>query len=141
MKITLTPPNAQDKHYLIDVKKFMRVVDPDDLECRDSKIIHDSYHEHWFRGQLFLPPVFYLTKGVARFINGRHRTLVMIKHMDQIPMALANMDGYPNFTETPHQLSRKVLRHISLARLNGKEEFIFPDLPITYFGFDLNLGK
>jgi len=141
LKIRLTAPNAKDEHHLIDVKAFMKIVDHEDFAERESTTIHNLFHENWFRGDQFLPPIFYLTEGVATFINGRHRTLVLMNHLQQIPMALAGMDGYPVHSETPHNLSQKVLTDISIARLTGEEEFEFPDLPVEYLGFDLNLGK
>jgi hypothetical protein len=139
-------PNAQDEYYLINVIKFMSIVDENYLAQNESMEIIDTFHKYWFsrNGEneiLFHPPEFYLEKGVARFINGRHRTLVLYKHMNEIPMALTNMDGYPVFADSSHQLSKNVLNNIAISKLKGDEVFDFPDLPIEYLGYDINLGK
>lgn len=77
---------------------------------------------------------FYLEQGVAKFINGRHRTLVLRKHMALIPMALANMDGYPISAPAPQVISQQVLEVIAVSKLHGNEIFDFPDLTIKYLG-------
>lgn len=124
----------------------MRIVDQWDLAQRKSKQIENAYHEHWFSectdgSYLFHAPEFYLKEGVARFINGRHRTLVLGQHLNEIPMALTNMDGYPVCAPHPLQSSVKVLEQISTRKLTGEEIFEFPDLPQRYLGYDHNIGK
>ncbi|WP_143477748.1 hypothetical protein [Pseudogulbenkiania subflava] len=146
MRVTLQPPNAKDEFFLICVEQFMRVVDELDLEKRKSKIIRDAYHEHWFEqcadeSYQFHAPEFYLTNGVARFINGRHRTLLLSRHLEYIPMALTNMDGFPISPTKPHPTSLEVLESISVKKLTGDEFFHFPDLPMLYLGYDANIGK
>jgi hypothetical protein len=146
MRVFLRPPNAEDEFYLIQVEKFMSIVDQWNLAQRASEAIEDAYHEHWFTqradgSRLFHAPEFYLTKGVAKFINGRHRTLLLSKHLEQIPMALTNMDGFPVFAAKPHPESIEVLKQISVRKLSGSEFFEFPDLPVKYLGYDYNIGK
>lgn len=146
MKVKLTFPNAQDRHLLIDIQSFMEIVDEYDLSLRKSAEIVDAYHEHWFESiadgiHEFNPPVFYLQKGVAKFINGRHRTLLLQRNMTTIPMALANMDGFPTFMKKPDRLSEETLKRILVKSLEGHEVFDFPDLPVKYLGYDENLGK
>jgi hypothetical protein len=146
MRVKLQPPNAQDVFYLIKVEQFMRVVDSWDLEQRVSKKIENAYHLHWLSRCadgtcLFHAPEFCLQEGIARFINGRHRTLVLTKHLKEIPMALTNMDGYPVYATHPHQISVQVLEQISTQKLTGEEVFEFPDLPLRYLGYDDNIGK
>lgn len=124
----------------------MRIVDQWDLAQRVSKHIENAYHMHWLskcadNTYLFHAPEFYLHLGIARFINGRHRTLVLAKHLKEIPMALTNMDGYPVYAPHPHQISVKVLEQISTQKLTGEEVFEFPDLPRRYLGYDDNIGK
>lgn len=60
----------------------MRVFDKFDLAQRNSATIECIYHEHWLSlcpdgSYLFYAPQFCLTEGIARFINGRHRTLLL----------------------------------------------------------------
>jgi len=146
MKVKLSPPNAHDIHYLIDLPKFMEIVDQDDLARRKSKTIRNAYHQYWFDDAdsafpSFDSPVFYLDNGVARFINGRHRTLMLLRHLDCLPMALASLDGCPFMTDQPSSASVSALREISIRRINNQETFEFPCLPIVYLGFDQNIGK
>ena len=146
MQVKLIEPKLQDQYYLINATEFMRIVDQQDLAQRKSDEIINSYHEYWLSKSnngiyLFHPPEFYLTKGLARFINGRHRMLVLHKYLTEIPMALTNMDGCPVFADKPHQMSVEVLNSISVTKLNGNEVFNFPDLPIKYLGYDHNIGK
>ncbi len=146
MKVRLQPPNAQDVFYLIKVEQFMRVVDRWDLEQRESKQIENAYHEHWLSKcadgtYLFHAPRFCLREGIARFINGRHRTLVLMQHLKEIPMALTNMDGCPVYAPHPLKISVQVLKQISTKRLTGDEVFEFPNLSLRYLGYDHNIGK
>lgn len=89
----------------------------------------------------FHAPEFYLTKGIVKFINGRHRTLLLGKHLKNIPMALTNMDGFPPFATGPRPESLEALAKISVQKLTGNEMLEFPDLPIQYLGYDNSIGK
>jgi hypothetical protein len=146
MYISLQPPNAKDKFYLINVAEFMRIVDKENLKARESEVIRDAYHKYWFEqgenGILqFHAPEFYLTNGIAQFVNGRHRTLLLSRYLDTMPMALTNMDGYPMDEEEPSKRSLDVLNKISIREIEEGEVFEFPDLPIRYLGYDPNIGK
>jgi len=146
MNVRLQPPNAQDEFYLIKTEQFMLAVDQTDLAQRNSQRIEDAYHQHWLSPcpdgtYLFHAPEFYLTSGVARFINGRHRTLVLSKHLIEIPMALTNMDGYPIWAAHAHQSSLDVLARMYVRKVTAREAFSFPDLPVRYLGYDDNIGR
>ena len=146
MKVRLLPPNAQDEFYLIKVKEFMGIVDELDLAQRESEEVVDAYHEHWLSEcddgiYAFHAPEFCLTNGMTEFINGRHRTVLLARHLNEIPMALTNMDGYPIYESQPLTSSIEVLKKISKRKLSGEEIFEFPDLPIKYLGYDHNIGK
>ena len=71
---------------------FMNNVDLDDLALRESKVVLDWYHPGWFRhdnnGALrFTPPAFIFSRGQLRGINGRHRAVLLYRHLDVIPSA------------------------------------------------------
>ena len=137
MIVTLQQPNAQDVLHLIRADLFFSIVDTSDLAQRQSLDINDAYHKYWFRlaanGDLaFEVPVFYLRSGIAKFINGRHRALLLHRHLAAFPMAVADVDKSAE--------SSFALRKISIRELHGGERFRFPDLPIRYLGFDYNLG-
>jgi len=51
----------------------MALVDSQDLALRNSEVIEDAYHEHWFfqcqdQSYQFHAPVIYVTKGVVKFM-------------------------------------------------------------------------
>jgi hypothetical protein len=132
--------------HLVSVEQFMNTVDSWDLAQRKSQHIENAFHEHWLTPcadgiYLFLAPEFYLTNGRARFINGRHRTLLLSRHLREIPMALTNMDGYPVHAASPSQLSLNAIQRISVRKVSPSEVFDFPDMPVRYLGYDHNIGK
>lgn len=128
MRVRLQPPNAQDAFYLIKADEFMRVVDQPDLAQRNSIKIENAYHQHWLSecrdgSYLFQAAQFYLTQGAAKFINGRHRTLLPCQHLTEIPMALTNMDGHPIWSARPHQASLDSLSQMSVRKLTGQVDW------------------
>lgn len=123
----------------------MGFVDRDDLLQRNSQNIEDAYHKHWFsecnNGMfLFHAPSFYITDGTIKFINGRHRTLLLSKYMKEIPMALTNMGIQLFSTQSSLQNNLNCLQRISIKRISEQDIFDFPDLPIRYLGYDANIG-
>lgn len=147
MRVRLQPPNAKDKLFLINVDTFNEVVDYADLARRNSLSIENAYHEHWLSrcpdgSYLFHAPEFYMTRGRAKFINGRHRYLTLSRHVAEIPMALAGMDGgYPLDGIDLRQAGVPALAGIFLREVVEDEVFWFPDLPVRYLGYDDNIGK
>lgn len=107
-------------------KSFMSHVDQADLACRESEVIHDWYHPDWFRegdnGFLsFIPPAFGFWGGRLRGINGRHRAILLFRHLETIPMLLVLPGGWPK-----HLLAEIVQRRI------GEDEVLeLPDLPVN----------
>src|SRR3954462_8214036 len=88
---------ASDRPYLVRRDSFMKIVDPWDFACRESAVVRDAFLHDWFRRDgdylAFNPPAFYLKDGIARFINGRHRTVLLFRYMQVVPMALTRMDS------------------------------------------------
>ena len=122
-KIQLTA--AWDRPYWIRWTDFKKCVDEDDLACRDSWVIQDCYLATWFsyseNGERhFNPPTFCLRNGLASFINGRHRTILLSKHLDILPMALAQTDAE----------SQSILDGIVEREIGLDEVIVLPDLPI-----------
>lgn len=79
---------------------FLANVDQDDLACRESKEILDYYHQNWFRhddnGELFFtPPAFEFRNGYLFCINGRHRAILLYRHLEVIPMLLVRPEIWP----------------------------------------------
>ena len=102
---------------------FFANVDPKDLACRISQDIHDWYHPDWFykcSGEsYFKPPAFMYLNGGRCGINGRHRTILLYRHLDVIPMLLVLPDRWP----------QAKLREIMLRKIRANEEVDLPDLP------------
>ncbi|MDO6686138.1 MULTISPECIES: hypothetical protein [unclassified Agarivorans] len=146
MLVRISAPNAKDEHYLVDVSQLREIVDEEDLACRESAIINDAYHQHWFSEgedpvKEFALPVIYLRHGIAKFINGRHRTLVLSKHLNAIPMAIAALQTAPFVSKAEFALNCETLSRLVIRKIKSDEVFTFPELPVEYLGFDLNLGK
>lgn len=72
---------------------FYANVDYSDLERRESATIEDWYCSDWFSikdGELwFTPPAFHFRTGCLLGINGRHRAVLLAKHMKEFPMIFA----------------------------------------------------
>jgi hypothetical protein len=104
---------------------FMSHVDPDDLACRESEEVLDWYNQDWFshdkNGELyFTPPAFEFRNGHLLGINGRHRAVLLYRHLDVIPMLLVLPGTWPH-----DKLIEIMEREI------GKNEIVeLPDLPI-----------
>ncbi len=116
--------HASDRYYWIQWIEFKDFVDHKNLACRDSEKIEECYLSGWFYDEngehKFIPPAFRLENGRARFINGRHRTVLLSNYLDILPMALTEIDS-----ESQHVLDRIVVREIK-----RDEDFLLPNLPI-----------
>ena len=105
---------------------FMANVDLDNLACREAKEVLDWYHPEWFRHDdcgivSFTPPAFIFSRGRLRGINGRHRAVLLYRHIDVIPMLLVVPDQWPR-----DKISEIVKKEIV------EDEFIeLPDLSIN----------
>lgn len=115
-----------DRAAWVSRQAFMANVDPDDLECRKSLEIGDWYHPDWFghdtRGNLyFTPPAFEFRDGYLCAINGRHRAVLLFRHMEAIPMLLVMPDRWPT----------EKLAEIILSEIEEGETVALPDLPMN----------
>lgn len=124
MKCRIDLQTSTDRPLWIDWAKFMQCVDHADLACRESKIVENFYRSAWFRFQdgqwFFSPPAFYLRQGSALFINGRHRVLLLSRHLQLLPMSLTQSD----------KQSESALSSITMRPLALDEVFELPDLPM-----------
>lgn len=112
----------------------MSNVDLADLACRESESVFDWYHADWFYrdsvGTLhFTPPAFEFRNGRLLGINGRHRTVLLCRHLEVFPMLLVLPDTWPKdkFTE----IVQKQIKEIDPVEL--------PDLPVN--GIIKGLGE
>jgi hypothetical protein len=105
---------------------FMANVDQKDLSCRDSQVVFDWYHPNWFHRNAdgilcFTPPAFEFRGGYLRGINGRHRAILLFRHIDAIPMLLVCTNWWP----------KGKLAEIALKQIEEGEDIQLPDLPIN----------
>ena len=146
MRVKISQPNNGEELYLVCSEKLLSVVDSKDLACRSSSKIQDAFHVNWFTNnnkneKEFIAPSLYIRKGVAYFMNGRHRTILLTQHLKEIPLRLAGLEGSAFSTEEDLKLSSRVLKEISIRKIETQDEFEFPDLRIEYLGYDFNLGE
>jgi hypothetical protein len=125
MRCRVITTTSWDRAFLIKREEFMSCVDADDFACRESHAVEDYYRADWFyfelEGPFFNPPAFYLKNGLAFFINGRHRTVLLARHFPLFPMALTQID---NASET-------TLARITAQPLADRAPIVLPDLPIV----------
>lgn len=101
MKCRIDITAATDIAAWVTKVAFMDNVDTDDLACRESEGVFDWYHPDWFPpnndGELhFIPPAFEFRNGHLRGINGRHRAILLFRHLDVIPMLLVRPSLWPD---------------------------------------------
>lgn len=87
---------STDVPFWIKRLDFNRLVHSQNYLCRNVQAIYpDAYLADWFvpsgvSGVHGFPlPTVYLDAGRIKFINGRHRTAVLLKHLEVVPMAMA----------------------------------------------------
>ena len=83
---------VSDKPFWVTKASFYSNFNLQDFLCREVKNVTDAYLAKWFhvnaQGERFLnlPPVS-VNSQVTQFISGRHRTAVLIKHLDVLPLS------------------------------------------------------
>ena len=116
---------SADRPIWIRRDDFLRFVHVQNYLCRDVQQVHpNAYLTDWFRplehgGVSFSLPSVYLKDGRIAFINGRHRTAVLIEHLELLPMAITNADA-----------DKALFNNIKQSDLNLGTLIEIPDLPI-----------
>jgi len=123
----------RDKPYWVNRKKFCKYVDPNNLALRDSKKVEKCYHSGWFikrenKPWYFEPARFYFDNRRILFLNGRHRTILLSRYLDVLPMAKI-WGTYPT--------CQNIWNEVKEREIELEEEFQLPDLLIR--DFDLTL--
>ena len=115
-----------DKPYWIKRESFLAFFDHTDFMCREVSDVSPSYLSAWFHEQPNNLPFFYLptvtfVSGKTQFINGRHRTAVLLPHLSELPMAFhLSILG-----------SNALLAQLDKRPLNLEEVIMLPRLPIA----------
>ncbi len=124
-----------DRLILVNAKKLFDYIDKSDLSCRESENIQDLYHREWFfefKGEgYFKPPAAYIENGVIKFINGRHRVILLSRHLDAFPLLIGNLD-LDHVWGKATEKSVSVLQEITMRKL--EEHSIFNNLPDLEYG-------
>jgi hypothetical protein len=80
------------KPFWVTKSSFYSNFNQQDFLCREVKNVTDAYLAEWFhvntQGERFfnLPPVSVNSQD-TQFISGRHRTAVLIRHLDVLPLS------------------------------------------------------
>jgi hypothetical protein len=116
---------SNDKPYWISRADFIQYFDQADFAIRECAEVEDAYSPACFgkdenNREVFILPVVAYINGTTQFINGRHRTAVLLKHMDLLPFALV----------TPFAISSEILKKITQNPINLGQPIEIPDLPI-----------
>lgn len=123
-KITVTAKN--DLPIWIKKEVFEEYVNNEDLELRASKEIYDCYHPNWFKknqnGEIcFKPPAFHFLRGEFYGINGRHRAVLLLRHLSFIPILFVN----------PPLNDKKLMEELVCQNIDVNKGIEIPDLPIN----------
>jgi hypothetical protein len=126
MKCKISITAKTDLAAWVSRKGFMDNVDSADLSCRESEVIYDWYHPDWFRnddnGELyFIPPAFGFWGGHIRGINGRHRAILLFRHLEAIPMLIVLPGAWP----------KQTLAEIMQREIREHEIIELPNLPVN----------
>jgi len=105
---------------------FLALFSQTDFFIRQVQEVEDGYLAEWFyerNGETrFLLPTVGLVAGRTQFVNGRHRTAVLLRHVDEVPMAFAV--GHLDAT------ARGVIDSIPKRPLDLAQYIVLPDLPV-----------
>jgi len=115
-----------DVPYWVTKEQFYNYFDQDDFNCREEKTTTAVYLEKWFYmdedgKKYFILPTVQFVNGKTQFINGRHRTSVIINYMDEIPISFAM-----SLDDREYCLNR-----YSSRKMEMDEVLELPDLPIV----------
>lgn len=117
---------SDDEPFWVSREVFFEKFDQEDFLCRESPAVALSYLTEWFHMpsdgiQRFMLPTVQFVAGKTQFINGRHRTAVLLQCLDEIPFAFYLAD----------KVSKNILDQLVLRPLSLQEFIDMPDLPIV----------
>jgi hypothetical protein len=136
MKIKSNKTTDTDRLILVSSEKLMQYANEIDLQCRNAERVENAYHKDWFFEEdgctYFTPPAAYIEDGEIFFINGRHRAILLARHLDQFPFLIGNIDLYID-GEEPKESSLKVFDSIKVGNFKEYSTFSLPDLDFGDF--------
>lgn len=123
---------SSDEPIWVRREAFFAYFDQDDFRCRQTINVAHAYLADWFHkyeeegANHFELPAFQIVDGRTQFINGRHRTAVLLEYLDYLPLAYVPR----NRALTPDVAPIGHLRQITHRQLDISEHIDLPDLPI-----------
>lgn len=116
-----------DAPWWVSKSSFFAHFDQRDFMCRTNTQVVDAYLEDWFHdgpaGTRFfkIPPVSVI-HGRTQFISGRHRTAVLLEHLERIPVSFD--------MRYIHDEDTGWIRRIAVAPISLQTLMELPDLPV-----------
>ena len=136
MNVRVTKTVASDRLILVNSAKLMAHIDQEDISCREANTIKDEYHKDWFHESsgvtYFTPPAAYIENGRIKFINGRHRCILLARHLQTFPFLIGNIDS-DHIDGKPTSVSLDVMSDIKEDDLEENTIFRLPELEFGEF--------
>ena len=116
-----------DVPWWVSKLSFLQHFDQDDFLCRHIKNVVDAYLDDWFhygpdKTRFFKIPPVSVNIRKTQFISGRHRTAVLLRHLDRIPLSFDMRYIADADREWIHSIAATPIETHTLIEL--------PDLPI-----------
>jgi hypothetical protein len=122
-----------DLPFWISRTSFYKHFDQEDFLQRDAQDVDPSYLDDWFNTDIdgtkyFILPTVQFISDETQFINGRHRTAVLLSYLDEIPLAFE----VSSFWDRERQDEKKLqlLHEMTPRPINMCEHINLPDLSI-----------
>ena len=114
-----------DLPFWVPREQFLTLFDQVDFAHRECQDVKSEYRSDWFyeldgASRSFIIPTVQFCNGRTEFINGRHRTAVLIKYLDFLPLALVH----------PFLIEKSLLDQITRRPIRKNQLIDLPDLPI-----------
>lgn len=110
-----------DIPFWISRKAFFHGFDQSDFRCRHVQDVEPAYLSDWFHTSAnktyFRLPTVQLVSSGTQFISGRHRTTVLFRYMDEVPVAFETRFG------------KSAPSNILMRPLDLEKTIVLPDLP------------
>ena len=115
-----------DVPFWVTIEVFRQHFDQEDFLFRESISIKPLYLDEWFYTpadgiRRFVLPTVQIVSGKTQFINGRHRTAVLLGYLENLPIAFSLQNPAAKVF-----LSRLPLLPLAIDKL-----IELPDLPIV----------
>ena len=125
MLCRIAPMPKGDRVCWVHSDVFNRIADRWDLAFREARMIEDAYCAAWFApgedGQpFFTPPAFALKRGTTEGINGRHRAVLLSRHLLEFPLSITSVDDN----------SQAAFAALVVRAVEPDEIILLPDLPV-----------